>query len=429
MRGYSDGQQWFRRIVGPKNIAVRERNELIKANLLGLWWDPIEKTFIDAPKPAEETTVVELALRFWETNVPVWAPATRARNAFALRVLVAGLTTHRNTIEDDDLKKLFVPDPPHHWDEIDSTWPTLVGSSALSVSVTVADLDRVLFQYRQKASPKPATIRRVMSTVKSCFAFGVSLGSVHQPNPAESVTIPTVSRQKGEVHTLAVRPSSIDRRRVISPDQAIDLSEAVSARYRAFILIQAFCGLRPGEATAARTADVDLSNKTITIGRTTVLVPDQWLTDDDPSQDAPLKHRSTHDKRTIPIPDLIVDQMEHHLDVYADDPLLFTTPTGTRIDLSNFRRDEWAPAVKVLGPDWSHLRRHDLRHTACTLWLNAGISPSVAVQYSGHRSLSTFLDIYQGVMTGEEEASIEKLNRALDSKKTPTEVGADLLAP
>ena len=50
--------------------------------------------------------------------------------------------------------------------------------------------------------------------------------------------------------------------------QIDDLAEAVGARYRALVLLAAFCSLRWGELAALRRADIDLRAHTVKVERT-----------------------------------------------------------------------------------------------------------------------------------------------------------------
>ena len=64
-------------------------------------------------------------------------------------------------------------------------------------------------------------------------------------------------------------------------------------------------------------------------------------------------------------------------------------------------------------PKLSRLRRHDLRHAACSWWLREGVDAVVCQRWSGHRTLSVFLDIYQGVAPGREDEGVQRLVRSL----------------
>ena len=47
------------------------------------------------------------------------------------------------------------------------------------------------------------------------------------------------------------------------------------------------------------------------------------------------------------------------------------------------------------------------------LELRAGIDVTVCQKWSGHKRLSVFLDVYQGVMAGREAAGVRSLERLL----------------
>ncbi|HUY64099.1 MAG TPA: tyrosine-type recombinase/integrase, partial [Acidimicrobiales bacterium] len=93
-----------------------------------------------------------------------------------------------------------------------------------------------------------------------------------------------------------------------------------------------------------------------------------------------------------------------------------------RFDRDMFGRSVWEPARAKLfprreglaaddprQPKLSRLRRHDLRHAACSWWLREGVDVVVCQRWSGHRTLSVFLDIYQGVAPGREDEGVQRL--------------------
>jgi integrase len=78
------------------------------------------------------------------------------------------------------------------------------------------------------------------------------------------------------------------------------------------------------------------------------------------------------------------------LAVIADDPMarLFTGPRGGRITTAVLRdATHWDEVVTQLG--YSHLRRHDLRHTGLTWMADAGVPVHVLRKIAGHGSLTT----------------------------------------
>jgi integrase len=109
-----------------------------------------------------------------------------------------------------------------------------------------------------------------------------------------------------------------------------------------------------------------------------------------------------------------------------------TGPLFDGWDRDKFCRDVWDHANAELAERYAHradtgdvdrrdadalrsalrrLRLHDLRHAACSMWLNTpGIEVKMACEWSGHKRLSVFFDIYQGLMPGAKSSASAKLN-------------------
>jgi len=59
------------------------------------------------------------------------------------------------------------------------------------------------------------------------------------------------------------------------------------------------------------------------------------------------------------------------------------------------------------------VRRHDLRHSAITAWLNAGVPLKTVQAWSGHKTASVVLDTYLGVMRGDEALGRQRFEAAI----------------
>ena len=89
--------------------------------------------------------------------------------------------------------------------------------------------------------------------------------------------------------------------------------------------------------------------------------------------------------RTVPFPELIVPDLQDHLEwVPFPVSLVFCSSTGTPLSHSNFRRRVWLPALAAVGLEGVHV--HDLRHTGNQLTANAGASPKQQMARMGHDS-------------------------------------------
>lgn len=191
---------------------------------------------------------------------------------------------------------------------------------------------------------------------------------------------PCKIRGGGEEHA-AERP-------MVPTSLVLELSEAVDDCYRPLVLLAGFAGLRTGESLGLIRADVDLLRREVRVERQAqevagygrILVP--------PKTEA--------GRRTVALPRLVVEALEHHLAEYVGagpDASLFTSPGGS--DLRRATVSEvWRAAVKATGAPEA-LRPHDLRHHAATLTARKpGITTKELMARIGHASPRAAL-IYQ----------------------------------
>lgn len=156
------------------------------------------------------------------------------------------------------------------------------------------------------------------------------------------------------------------------------LADAVGERWRAVVLLAAFCGLRWGEIAALTRADVDLDlHKRITVERD--------LDELDSGKVQPGRVKSAAGHRTVAIPEVMVPDLKRHLDTWArpgPDGLVFVGVRGGLLRRSTFRRAVWGPARNSIHrPD---LHFHDLRGCAATLAAISGATTAELMRRLGH---------------------------------------------
>jgi len=154
---------------------------------------------------------------------------------------------------------------------------------------------------------------------------------------------------------------------VLSAGEVLDLRDRMPARYRAMVAVAAFCGLRFGELTELRRADVDLKRGLIHVERGVVRVDGEFVVG---------TPKSRAGRRVVEIPEPLVSDLEHHLDRHVEAPadsLVFPGRNGLHMSPSSLYKPFYA-ARKATGHPT--LRWHDLRHTAATL---AAAVPGVSV--------------------------------------------------
>jgi integrase len=191
-------------------------------------------------------------------------------------------------------------------------------------------------------------------------------------------------------HTPAVgvRLPKMEQREMLflSSTEVVALAREIVDLYRALVYVLGFCGLRIGEAAALRRSSINLMRSELRVTESVT----------DVNGDLVFGATKTRQARTVAIPSAVQDQLEQHLATFtATDPdaLVFASPLGEPIRLQNFRRRAWAPAVERAGLPRG-LRIHDMRHTAASVLINAGVPIKSIQDHLGHSSITVTLDRY-----------------------------------
>lgn len=217
-----------------------------------------------------------------------------------------------------------------------------------------------------------------------------------------------------------VKPPRVERTemRFLTPDQVAALADAIDERYRAMVLIGAYCGLRFGEMAALRVERVDILQRRIDVAETVIDVEGRHHV-------GPPKTRAG--RRKVPMPSAVAKEVEDHLGRFTAGGLVFPSPQGEYLRGGLFRQRVWQPACVQVGlGEWvpsekrTSYRRYDgigihgLRHTAVAFWIRAGASPKEIAARAGHSSVVTVLDRYGHLLPGHEDV----VDAALDAMVT-----------
>ncbi|MGH9023581.1 MAG: tyrosine-type recombinase/integrase, partial [Acidimicrobiia bacterium] len=202
----------------------------------------------------------------------------------------------------------------------------------------------------------------------------------------------------------AVKAPRVDSEpmRFLSHNELATLAGAIDGRYRAFVLVAAYCGLRAGELMALRRKSVDLLRRVITV------VEQVQRISGGHEVSSP---KSSSGRRSVPLPALVAEALTEHLAVYTEpgaDALVFPAPEGGFLRPENFRSRVWIPATKAAGV--APLRLHDLRHTCASLAIAAGADVKVLQRMLGHASAALTLDRYGHLMPGQARSVADRLD-------------------
>jgi integrase len=183
---------------------------------------------------------------------------------------------------------------------------------------------------------------------------------------------------------------------VLTPAQIEELAAAIDPRYRLFVLLGCYAGLRAGELCALRVGDVDTLARTVRITRTLTEVSGHL-------HEGPPKTKAG--RRSVPIPGWLAEEIGLALDGALVDDLVFEAPRGDGpMRLASWRTRYWRDATKAAGiPDF---RIHDMRHTAVSLWIAAGYDARQIATWAGHSSVVSVFDRYGHLIPGQDTADL-----------------------
>jgi integrase len=291
-------------------------------------------------------------------------------------------------------------------------------------SLSLAEL---VDEYLAQHDVEPATLGKLRWLLrKAVAAFGdVSVGELSpQEIAAWRMTIPAGHRFEATQALRQVLARAVDwglletnpakvgvanpqrRPTEMRPFESWEQVDAVARRlgrrHGPMVVFAAATGLRPGEWIALEHRDIDRGARVVYFRR---VFPNGRL-----------KCTKTEASvRAVPLQTRALDALD---ELTGDGPLLFPSPSGTFLDLHNFRVRDWKPAQREVGID--PVRRvYDLRHTFATLALRAGISTFDLSRYMG--ASLTMIDRHYGHLARDgREHAIRLLDAHAAERRTAT---------
>jgi len=274
-------------------------------------------------------------------------------------------------------------------------------------------LDRLLAA-RAAVTTKPlsaARIRRVHATLMSALGSAVKRKRIAF-NPAAHVELASGRRPRAVVWTED-RVAAWLRTGVRPPVAVWTAAQAgafldVAAAHRLYPLFHlvAYRGLRRGEAVGLRWEDVDLDAGLARISQQVVQLG--WATEiGEPKSDSGARTVSLDPATVTVLREWRGRQAEERRrwgSAGEDSGLVFTREDGSQLhpDMASSAFERISRAAG-LPP----IRLHDLRHTAASLALQAGVPLKVVSEQLGHSSLAITADTYTSVLPAVAQAAAE----------------------
>jgi integrase len=248
----------------------------------------------------------------------------------------------------------------------------------------------------------PSTLRNLVSWVRSVYAGAVADQLVaSSPFAKGKVALPTTHRPRIVPLTVA---------------QVAALADAMPARNRAMVLVQAGLGLRIGELLALRQQDVNFLGRAVSVA-----------TQMDPDERVRIDPKTPLSKRTVPLPVVVAEALAEHIRQFppVEDGTLFHTRFGKpyRHDYYGSRIFGKAGAAAGLPAGTTP---HDLRHHYASVLVAAGESVFAVAERLGHSDATLVLKTYGHLMPDSEDATRRAIDAAWSALAVPDDRGEEV---
>lgn len=244
---------------------------------------------------------------------------------------------------------------------------------------------RSMYRLLSSEGLSASTVGRIHAVLKQAMRDAVR-DKIIRSNPLDDVKAP---RQRSK------------EKQVLTPDDVRRLLDTVKGeRFECAFVLAATCGLRIGEILALRFEDVDLKHGTVRVEHT--LYHGECT--------APKTQSS---RRTLTLPQTALEALVRLFESSSDPSgYVFATSTGKPLDVSNFYKWSWRPALrKAELPET--LTPHQLRHGTASILLNQNVPVPVVSKYLGHANPGVTMKVYAHMIDGTSGIAAQGIDAAL----------------
>ncbi|MGD0157925.1 MAG: tyrosine-type recombinase/integrase [Terracidiphilus sp.] len=244
-------------------------------------------------------------------------------------------------------------------------------------------------------------LKRKLSPRTICYTHAVLFSALRQAvrwklllaNPAEDVHLPRQPRRRFTVFDVS---------------QAKQFIAAISGHeYEALFALALTTGMRPSEYLALTWTDFDLERGTVSVSKTLERRRGGWCFEDT---------KRERSRRMIKLQNWVLallrklGERSKPVEPKPED-LVFMSNSGGPVHESKFVGRHFKPLLRLAG--LPNIRLYDLRHTAATLALSAGVSPKVVSEQLGHASVAFTLEVYSHVLPHMQETAAMRVEALL----------------
>lgn len=185
----------------------------------------------------------------------------------------------------------------------------------------------------------------------------------------------------------------------LSHDEVARLAQAAGP-YEPLVLMLAYTGLRWGEATGMRVRDLNLLKRRATVDENAVELGGEIV----------VGTPKGHKRRTVPLPAFLVPYLARQCENKGPGDLVFSDENGHHLRRPHTKSGWFDKAVAAA--EVARVTPHDLRHTAASLAVSAGVNVKALQRMLGHASAAMTLDVYADLFDDDLEAVASALSEA-----------------
>jgi integrase len=195
-------------------------------------------------------------------------------------------------------------------------------------------------------------------------------------------------------------PRKAARRHIYLSAGDVHRLAAESGDHRPLVYVLAFCGLRWGEAIALRVRDVEFLKRRLVVSDNAVQL----------GVDHAVGQTKGRKVRSVPVPSFVLDEISPLCADKSPGDLVFPGPDGKYLPRPKSTRGWFEGAVKRAKVQ--KITPHDLRHTAASLAISAGVNVLALQRMLGHQSAKVTLDTYADLFDTDLDAVAVTLHKS-----------------
>lgn len=252
----------------------------------------------------------------------------------------------------------------------------------------------------------PTTIKTINKCLKSCLNQALKEGYVLK-NYCTLITLPKGSNTQNK----SINIFTLD-------EQQLFMRECIKRKNGLLYIFALGTGLRLGELLALKWTDINFKDNYVSITKS---IKSTYKIEPNGNRKYEIliqEPKTINSIRNVPLNDNLIHLLQQYrknqiierdsnIDIYFDNNLIFSSPTGNYLDESNVRKS----FKRILKRcNLKEIRFHDLRHTFATRLFENGVNPKTVQILLGHSDITTTLNIYTHVMKDTKDKAIDKIN-------------------